>query len=212
MAMNSFVLKIIAVLSMVIDHVGAIFFPQYVIFRVVGRIAFPIFAYTLVEGFMYTHDLRKYIFRMSILALISEIPFDLANFGKILEFSHQNVFFTLTLGLVMLYFFIQIPGNIKKYSMVVLMLLISEIWHTDYSSMGLLMILCFYLFRDRIVAKIVSVCVINCLLMGYIQVFGILALIPICLHNRKQGPKAKTFFYAFYPVHLLLLYVIKMIL
>lgn len=208
---NSFALKTIAIVSMLIDHIGAILFPQYIGFRIIGRIAFPIFAYTLVEGFIYTHDVKKYIFRMGALALLSEIPFDLANFGKVLEFSHQNVFFTLTMGLIMLLLFVRANNPLERYSTIIVLFLCSEFLHTDYSSMGLLMILCFYLFRDRTVLKICSIAIVNIFLMGYVQGFGVLALLPICLHNRKQGPKMKGFFYAFYPVHLLLLAAVKMI-
>lgn len=217
--LNSFTLKMMAVLSMVIDHVGILLFTteiidfsQYLILRKIGRLAYPIFAYLLVEGFIYTHDVRSYILRMGSLAVLSEIPFDLLNTGKILEFGHQNVFFTLTLGLLMLCFFVEISGNVGRYSMVIVMFLVGEFLHTDYSSMGLLMILCFYLYRERIWMKTVFIVVINILLMGGVQMYGALAMIPISLHNRQQGPKAKTFFYAFYPVHLLVLFVIKMIL
>ena len=101
---DSFTLKMIAMLSILADHIGVVFFPEQILFRVIGRLAFPIFAYTLVEGFFYTHDIKKYMCRIGILALLSEIPFDLTVSGKILEFGHQNIFFTLSIGLVMMYF------------------------------------------------------------------------------------------------------------
>lgn len=212
MKINTFTLKMIAVLSMLIDHIGYMFFPEMIGFRIIGRIAFPIFAYTLVEGFVYTHDLKKYIMRMGMLAFISEIPFDLATTGKILEFGHQNVFFTLTIGLIMLYFFIKPSNKVEKYGMVILLFLISELLHTDYSSMGLLMILCFYLYREKPQARMMSVFAVNMILMGGLQMYGAAAIVPISMHNREQGPRAKGFFYAFYPAHLLVLFLIKMIL
>ena len=95
-------LKIIALVAMTCDHVGKELLPQCQILQIIGRLAFPIFAYTLVEGFMHTHDVKKYLMRLGILALLSEIPFDLAFNGTILEFGHQNVFFTLFLGILML--------------------------------------------------------------------------------------------------------------
>ena len=67
---------------MLIDHAGAVLFPQYEILRIVGRLAFPIYAYTLVEGLVHTHDVKKYMLRLGAFALISEIPFDLAFFGS----------------------------------------------------------------------------------------------------------------------------------
>lgn len=208
---DSFTLKMIAIISMLIDHVGAILFPQIVILRIIGRLAFPIFAYTLTEGFFYTHDLKKYMLRMGLLALVSEIPFDLANTGKILEFGHQNVFFTLFLGLVMLRLFTKLTGKVEQCLMVIGLFLLAEFLRTDYSSMGLLMIFMFYIFRERAGVKIAIISVINILLMGYIQAFGALAMIPISLHNGKQGRKMKYFFYLFYPVHLLILYIVSMV-
>lgn len=209
---NTFTLKMIAVLAMLIDHIGAVLLPQYRILRIIGRIAFPIFAYTLVEGFLHTHDVKKYMMRMGILALVSELPFDLVFFGTPLEFGKQNVFFTLFLGLVMLYLMLKAPTKLRSFLYVLAVLLISEFLKTDYNSMGLLMIFWFYQYRNSKMIKMVGIAVINVLLMGYIQVYAVLALIPIALHNGERGPKWKGFFYSFYPVHLLALYYINMIL
>lgn len=209
---NTFTLKMIAIVAMLIDHVGAVLLPQYGILRIIGRIAFPIFAYTLVEGFLHTHDVKKYMMRMGILALVSEVPFDLAFFGTPLEFGHQNVFFTLFLGLVMLYLMLKAPTALRSFLYVLALLLISEFLRTDYNSMGLLMIFWFYQYRNNKIMKAIGVAIINVFLMGYSQVYAVLALIPILLHNREQGPKCKGFFYGFYPVHLLVIFIVNMIL
>lgn len=208
---NTFTLKIIAIASMLVDHIGAILFPQYLGLRIVGRVAFPIFTYTLVEGFLHTHDVKKYMLRLGLLALISEIPFDLAFFGTVWSPSRQNVFFTLFLGVLMLYLLLKAPTALRGFFCVLAILLLSEFLNTDYSSMGLLMIYWFYQFRDNKVMKLLGVALINLFLMGGIQAYAIVALIPIALHNGEQGPKCKTFFYGFYPVHLMVLVLIRLI-
>ena len=208
---NTFTLKMIAIASMLIDHMGAILFPQYIILRYIGRIAFPIYTYTLVEGFMHTRDIKKYMVRLGIFALLSEIPFDLAFRGSVIYIQKQNVFFTLFLGVLMLYLLLKSRNRIQSAALVLAILLLSEFLRTDYSSMGLLMILCFYVFRDNKVMKLLGVAAINVFLMGRVQVFAIPALIFIALHGGDQGPKCKKFFYGFYPVHLLALYLISVI-
>ena len=209
---DSFTLKMIAMLSMLADHIGAVLFPEQILFRVIGRLAFPIFAYTLVEGFFYTHDIQKYMCRIGILALVSEIPFDLTASGKILEFGHQNIFFTLFIGLVMMYFLMKSSGKFEMVTVSLVSFLIADLLRTDYGGIGVLMILCFYLFRDDMLWKTISILFVNIALMGGVQVFGVLALIPIYLYNGTQGKKMEWLFYGFYPVHLLALFLIKMIL
>lgn len=206
---NTFTLKMIAITAMLIDHIGAVLLPQYEILRVIGRIAFPIFAYTLVEGFIYTHDVKKYMMRLGVLALISEIPFDLAFSGTPLAFGHQNVFFTLFLGIFMLYSYIKMPGKFRKFLSVLAIMLLSEFLRTDYNSMGLLMIFCFYIYRENKIIKLLAMAVINIFCMGGSQIYAALSAIPIAVHNREQGPKGKAFFYGFYPVHLMILYIIN---
>ena len=108
---SSSTLKWIAIISMLIDHFAVAVYSQlenyqmgvYTLMRGIGRIAFPIYCFLLVEGFCHTHDIMKYIKRCFIFALISEIPFDLAVHGNVFDLSSQNVFFTMTLGLCTLY-------------------------------------------------------------------------------------------------------------
>ena len=208
---NAFTLKMIAIVAMLIDHVGAILFPWVEVLRIVGRIAFPIFAFTLVEGFFHTRDVKKYMLRLGILALVSEIPFDLAFFGVPFAFIHQNVFFTLFLGILMLYLVVSTPKDFRRVLSVLAVILIADYLHTDYGSWGILMILCYYVFREKKWLQYGGIAAINIFAMGYSQVYAPLALVPIALYNGKEGLKSKTFFYGFYPVHLIILYLISLI-
>lgn len=212
--LNTFSLKWIAIISMLLDHIGAVLFPWCEWLRIIGRLAFPIFAYLLVEGFFYTKDLKKYLIRLGIFALISEIPFDLAFFGCVFELSHQNVFFELLVGMLMLYFMVKSPGKLQQAIIMIVTMLVSDWLCMDYGSWGILMILTFYLCRDKNVIKASLIVLLNIMMWqsGYLtQQFAGLAMIPIIFHNRQLGPKMKMFFYTFYPAHLLILFLISMI-
>lgn len=195
---------------MLIDHIGAVLFPWCEWMRIVGRLAFPIFAYLLVEGFVYTKDVKKYLVRLGLFALISEIPFDLAFFGTVFAPVHQNVFFELFCGILMLYLMLKAPSQVNQIIILIVMLLISDWLGLDYGSWGLLMVYACYKFREQKIVKLALLVIFN-LLMGYTQIYAGLAVIPIAFHNRELGPKMKMFFYAFYPAHLLILFLISMI-
>lgn len=209
--LNTFVLKMIAIVTMLIDHVGVVLFPQYLILRFIGRMAFPIFAYTLVEGFIHTRDISKYMKRLGVMALVSEIPFDLVFYGVPFAFVHQNVFFTLFLGILMLDLFVKTPIKWRQFLWVLIIFLLGDFLRSDYGSMGLLIIFLFYYWRTSKVWKLAGMSLVNVCLMGGSQVYAVASALPIALHNGEQGPKCKWFFYGFYPVHLLILYVISIL-
>ena len=209
--LNTFTLKMIAIITMVIDHVGHIFFPKVMIFRIIGRLSFPIFAYVLAEGFNYTRDVKKYMLRLGIFALLSEIPYDLAIMGSVLEFSHQNVFFTLFFGVLMLWLMTKTRNMILQYGTVAATLLLCKILNTDYSDIGVLIIFIFYIFRERLIEKLLIVGLVFIGLTGGVQLYATLALPLIAFHSGEQGPKMKAFFYLFYPAHLVILYIVHLI-
>lgn len=211
-------LKLLAMGTMLIDHIGAALLPELIILRLIGRLAFPIYCFLLVEGAHYTHDMKKYMLRMGIFALISEIPFDMAFYGG-LYFGHQNVFFTLLIGLAMIWFLehpmndMEIPDVINKIMIVAVAGIAAELLKTDYGFMGIGVIFVFYFLRERPLLKYILVAVL-CIGSSWIEAFAAIALVPIALYNGRRGRQTKLMqygFYAFYPLHLAILAVIRQI-
>jgi len=192
-----------------IDHTGYIFFPQYVFLRIIGRIAFPIFAFLIVEGFMHTRDVKKYIYRMIAFALITEIPFDFAFYGTV-NWGHQNVLITFTLALLALYIDRQYSRKVGIAAAFGLALL-AEFIGSDYGMFGVIVVMMFYWNYDRFYNKLIFGTATLTLLVSSYQIFDVMAMIPIGLYNGKKGIGVKYFFYVFYPGHLLILGMIHML-
>lgn len=210
--MSIFILKLIAIISMAVDHVGAILYPDIIVFRIIGRLAFPIFAFLLVEGFFNTKSVSKYALRLLVFALISEVPFDIAFTGKILEFTHQNVMFTLLLGLIVVYLCEKYKKWFHRILVGIIGMAIAYFLKVDYTFVGIFMIFAFYLLRKRILQSIIAQGLINLVVVGGVQMYAVFAMLPISFFNGKVGRlKMKMFFYIFYPSHLLLLYYIKIL-
>ncbi|MDR7855456.1 TraX family protein [Tissierella sp.] len=214
--MNVFVLKIIALVSMIIDHYGAIFHEGTDIYRIIGRLAFPIYCFLLVEGYMHTKDVKKYGIRLFIFALISEIPFDYAFYGKI-GFSHQNIFFTLLIGLVTIYILDnkEEKFNYNKSLVIGCAVLLATFFFVDYSFIGIVYILAFYYYKElpkaKRLQKVGLVLLVTNLLAGIAQQFSLLSLPIIYLYNGELGPKNKALqmlFYIAYPLHLAIFYLL----
>ncbi|OEG12528.1 hypothetical protein BCR25_07855 [Enterococcus termitis] len=176
-------------------------------FIMIGRLAFPIFCFLLVEGFVHTSNIKRYSIRLFLFALLSEIPYDLAFSKRFVDIHSQNVFFTLWIGLLVI-------AGLKKYwhsslrSLPLSLMIIgsgvfvAEWLQTDYGGwIGVLLIVNFYLFRNRKLLK----CLFGGLILLQNSVFGLLAFLFIYLYNGQRGRQLKYFFYWFYPVHLLVL-------
>lgn len=226
--MNAFLLKIIAMIIMLTDHIGALLIPAdteaYIICRSIGRLAFPIFCFLLVEGFYHTSDVKKYMKRLAVFALISEIPFDLAFSDRTVKMGflyQQNVFFTLLLGLVVLYGMNLIEKKYEKKSIIIGLLQSISVLigcaaaiflYTDYSFMGVLLIVAFYIFRgNKILLTLALFFVTN--YTGYpLEGLASLSVLFILNYNGKKGPQGnKYFYYIFYPAHILILYFISLL-
>ena len=211
-----------AVLNLWMDEHGMLFMADFCM-RSIGRIAFPIFCFLLVEGFQRTGNVKKYALRLGLFSLISEVPFDLAFSGELLEFKYQNVFFTLFLGLVVM-MAVDWTGRQKLHPVVKAVLDLgavlvgmaaADLLHTDYYGFGILCIMALYFFRQnrgiQAAAGVVAFLAGSFLLRGGLSgVFGEMAavagFIPVYFYNGQRGLKMKYVFYAFYPVHLLILY------
>ncbi len=223
--MSGFVLKVIAMLTMLIDHTGAILLinsPYYMYFRMIGRLAFPIYCFLLVEGFYQTSNVKKYLKRLGIFALISEIPFDLAFANKTTStgfLESQNVFFTLYIGLLVIYLMSLVPKkyptdimkqNMINFGILVMGCFTSKLLGTDYDILGVLLIVCFYLFRSNKLLLTVFVLLLNYGMSGSLQALATISMVFIWFYNGKKGQKInKYIFYAFYPLHILILVLIK---
>ena len=209
--LSGFDLKCIAVFSMLTDHIGAYLFPSEVWMRYVGRLAFPIFGFLIVEGFFHTRDVKRYMGRLLLFAFVSEVPYDLARFHTPFYRESQNIFFTLLLALACIYAMHTWQEQLLR--MAAALAAICAAMHylvkSEYGIGGIVMILCFYVFRMQQAEQFLTVAVINICYYGNKQRAGALALIPIWFYNGTKGPSAKYFFYVFYPVHLLLLYLIR---
>ena len=219
-------LKWIAMVSMLIDHVGIylgrcnVDWEIWKWFRIIGRIAFPLYCFLLVEGFFHTGDIKKYLIRIGAFALISEIPFDLFLCGTWFYPGYQNVGVTLFIGLLLLYLYNRFVGNVQPiYAIMALisMMCLGYLTGCDYGAEGVLLIFLFYFFRFRPVPMLLSTGIVM-VLMGGLEPFGVLAFLPILFYNGNKGwtPEGTTAglvwkysFYVFYPLHLLVLAVLS---
>ena len=239
--LSSNILKSIACISMFIDHFGIVFMENNRLMRAMGRLAFPIFAFLIVQGLFHTSDIRKYIVRLGLFAVVSEIPFDLAMHDTLWYPGAQNIFFTLAAGLFAIYA-LESRGPIGRWRVEIALAaaLLAEFLRFDYGMAGVGVIILFYLCEkerrcmpvgcgDDIVdeqtegdshtgsyfgwkqnLEIVLVSALMYILcLGMNQMYALLAVIPVNMYSGERGRvKLKYFFYLFYPVHLLLLWLI----
>ena len=224
------VLKLIACAAMLIDHFGAaivihLSVPHmaefYYACRIIGRIAFPIYCFLLCEGMRHTRSPQKYILRLAIGIPMAELPFDLLFWGGV-TWEHQNVMVTLTLGAVMLLCMDKTEKEWLRLLLVIPFAILAEVFRCDYGGWGIATIAVFALIPG-LTAQTVCLALI-CWLMGSpavpvlgvripIELFAVLAMLPIALYSgrkRTASPTVQWGFYLFYPVHLLILWMISL--
>lgn len=218
-------LKLIAVITMLIDHIGYVFYALpafqkplftalgetvtlYFILRKIGRLAFPIYCFLIGEGLRHTRSPVKYLLRLFVFAVLSEIPFNLMVSGQLRCDAHQNVFFTLFLGALAISFYRSRLSNLLKSVLILLVLGVSTVLDADYGTAGMVIILLLYVLKGHPIVQAVA---------GYPLfsggIYAVAAFIPINMYNGKRGfikrPILKYAFYLFYPLHMLLLVGIK---
>ena len=218
---SSFTLKIIAIIFMLCDHFGDAILKPFSFFNVLGRIAFPIFAFQLTEGYIHTKNLKKYFKRLIIFAIISQIPFMLFSSTFTSRFS-LNIFFTLFIGLFAIYIYDKSHNKFLGILVTIFLCALAKLIKSDYGACGVCIIMIFYIFKD----KKIWMCLLyllSCLLkylpyllaynFHYIYMLLLLgtasSIFFIILYNGKQGKKVKYLLYAFYPLHMLALYFIN---
>lgn len=221
------VLKLFAVLSMLVDHTGATlvshlrhtlyfegsaqaaaFLSQlYLLMRRFGRLAFPIFCFFIVEGYFRTHDVKKYAGRLFLFALISEFPFDFALHHNQPLMHKQNVYFTLLIGLLVIWAVNRWFNGMITASLITLVfgMLLAALLRTDYSYHGVFLIELLYLTRFSSLYQ--NAC--GAAYVWWYEGFPTpLSFLLTFFYSGKRGPVIGRFFYWFYPLHLLILGVI----
>lgn len=242
--LNAGALKMIAIIIMLIDHTAAVFNhkcqhtpgfrlvigtptwkwvhyivtnPYYRTLRNIGRIAFPIFCFFIVEGFVHTRNRGRYILRLFLFGLISEIPFDLALAGTPFYWKHQNVMFEMCLGVIML---LAVEYLWYRDGLAPLLRLLLEgavvagclgaahLMQLDYRWKGMILILVLYVFRrDRLLQ-----CAAGAAAFIWYELTSVFAFPLLALYNGQRGRQHKYFFYIFYPAHLMILYLLARLL
>lgn len=215
-------LKIIAIISMTFDHFGKAFFPDIISLQIIGRLAFPIFAYCIVVGCLYTSDFKKYIQRLLLCGVLSQPIYVLSSFSTWNEFIENfwvlNILFTLVLGAIAV-------KSLEQRNWVVFALDIITVcmFNFDYGIYGIIVMIIFYLFRNNYFWSIAISSIYmsttfftgsEVSVLGFslgLQGFAVLSLIPIFWKTSFNPKINKYFFYIYYPTHLFVIFIIRML-
>lgn len=225
--LTNFDLKILAIIFMTIDHIGAILFPGIRLLRAIGRLSLPIFIFLLIEGFSHTTNKRNYFLRLLLFAILSEPIYDLIFYKTFFYPQNQNILFLLTLAFILLSALTKInqfidnkvhtdPLIVKTLAHIYVTLFfgfLAIILHLDYSIYGIMMVYFMYLFKDHLIYFAIIFLPITILFLpnGIFQSICFLSLILISLYNKEKGHNLKYFFYIYYPLHLLILGIINIL-
>ena len=234
---TSFSLHIMAMIFMLCDHLWGTIVQGNDWLTCIGRLTFPIYAFMIVEGYFHTKNLKKYVGRLLIFAILSEIPFNLAMGSRLFYPIHQNVLWSFLISIGLIHWNEKVKEKklwkriLVGFASILIGSIVGIITFVDYYHAGILMVLVFYFFRHKkwwcYLGQFICMWYINCDMLGGLQYeinvlgqtyfisrqgFALLALIPIWFYKGKQGYHSKTLqfiYYAFYPVHLLILGILK---
>lgn len=218
---TSAVLQWIAVITMLIDHIGCYLLGNFEPFRMIGRLAMPLFIFMLAEGFEKTSSRPRYFARIFVTALIAEIPVYLLHISVMTDYYH-NILFTMLLSFLALYatekgkfWFVAVP----------LVALAASAFNCEYGAFGVMLAVGFYLVNKyspkqifvRFTALLAVLLVTMIPLASYenwpIQLWSICAVIPLALYNGKKGRRLPRYFlYVFYPAHLFIIWLLTLVL
>ncbi len=222
--MTVFIIKIIACVTMVLDHIKyAIPETEGILTNYFGRLAFPLYAFLLTEGYVHTKDLKKYYYRMIIFAIISQIPFMLFR-TLVGEWKMLNVMFTLLLGLIAITVYDKEKRKYISIPIIILLIWMGKILKVDYGWYGVTTVILLYLLKNnklfipfsyllllifyyysRIKSFNFGVEIILCILFSWSSTFIMM------IYNGKEGKKLKYFYYIFYPLHMIIIYLISLV-
>lgn len=207
MKTRNYSLEIIAAITMAIDHIGSVFFPSLLVLTLIGRISFPIFSYGIAKGYICTKDLKQYFLRLLILAFISQIPYFLVfNTFKL------NIVFELACALVFIY-----SIDKKKYLLSLLTFCLAFFIPMGYGIYGLMMTLMFFYLNKKnaeLLTMQFFLTTIYCWYYQYLwQMFALIGVLTIIYYPKDKFAILlnKNFLYWFYPGHLTLIYIIKLL-
>ena len=225
MRLSSFALRLLALLCMMIDHAGLALFPSTGLFRCIGRLALPLYCFLLVQGYIHTRDIRAYARRLLLLAILSEIPFDLLIFGTIASGAEQNILFSLLLSLLAL---VIADGHRGQTLPCALMeagiCLVAMAARVSYGWLPIALSLSFYYgLTNKVKGALLAA---GSLLLytatlwlsgverGWVltSLFALLGLFPILVYNGRRGPASpvlKLMFYGAYPLHIIGLLILR---
>lgn len=218
-------LKLFACITMLIDHIGVALIPS-VGLRIIGRLAFPIFCFQLVEGVYHTHKPLRFGLRLAAGALLAELPYDLMSHGSF-TWHDQSVMVTLLLGFLMAMIIRHLDNPVYKVLAVFPFAVAAELLQADYAGHGILIVAIFALTRGMRNSLLIQSLLLSVVFAGMssmranvfgvqipIQLLGVCAMMPIGLYSGKKHSQSKIAqwgFYLFYPIHMAVIYVIKLL-